>query len=270
VRCLLLFSTRRTRTVFSPLPPEVGSEGVLRQDRPTRWWFTQLASIAFRRQAHHTTTESGHPAIIIVKAGAEISGAGVAGAKGLRKYHTCPLSNPISTDGRIRLSGKKLLRKTPIRDLQDATILYCRGSTGIMIDVILPDKHRHGAHMWLLEGKLAPYVEELGSQVVSISSSRPVSVCGPANRWIPAALNTDLYWTEQHPFRQAAVNFKPGEKLELRTWNWMSLIESHSGRISTGRGTQFAGRSFCGRVQWGDALWLDHQLNYHTPTDGRF
>jgi len=263
--------------VFSPLPPEVAPKGS--PPGPASPLVVQPKSP--RSPSGDKPINPDQPnlsiqAIIIVKSRAEIQEAGVAGAKGLQVKDIPVLEQP---DFRQMVESRflgKIITENMIRDLQDETILYCRAHGKLLIDVILPEQNiDNGAlQMWLLEGKVGNvtvkneghkwFQDQFIKSNVRLRSAEPLD---------SVALNKDLDWLNNNPFRQVEVNFKPGEKLELSDVE-LDVTDRIPFRPYVGyedSGTQFAGPDrFVAGFNWGNALWLDHQLNYQYTTDVDF
>ncbi len=170
----------------------------------------------------------------------------------------------------------KIITENTIRDLQDAVILYCRAHGKLLVDVILPEQNiDNGAlQMWLLEGKVGKVtVKNEGHKWFQDQFIKSGVRLRPAEPLDADALNKDLDWLNTNPFRQVEINFKPGEKLELSdvelTVNDRIPFRPYVGYEDSG--TQFAGPDrFVTGFNWGNALWLDHQLNYQYTTDTDF
>jgi hemolysin activation/secretion protein len=215
-------------------------------------------------------------AIVIVKTRAEIQEAGLPDAKGLVIKDIPILDQP---DFRQMVQARflgKIITENTIRDLQDAVILYCRAHGKLLIDVILPEQNiDNGAlQMWLLEGKVGKVtVKNEGHKWFQDQFIKSGVRLRPAEPLDSEALNKDLDWLNNNPFRQVEVNFKPGEKLELSdvelTVNDRLPFRPYVGYEDSG--TQFAGPDrFITGFNWGNAFWLGHQLNYQFTADVDF
>jgi hemolysin activation/secretion protein len=215
-------------------------------------------------------------AIIIVKTRAEIQEAGVPEAKGLQVKDIPILEQP---DFRQMVESRflgKIITENTIRDLQDTIILYARAHGKLLVDVILPEQNiDNGAlQMWFLEGKVGNVtVKNEGHKWFQDQFIKSNVRLRPAEPLDSEALNKDLDWLNNNPFRTVEVNFRPGEKLELSDVE-LNVNDRIPFRPYVGyedSGTQFAGPDrFVAGFNWGNALWLDHQLNYQYTTDVDF
>jgi len=277
VTCLLFFSVLSGHGQFSPLPPEVAPKGA----PPGPTTPVVVLSKSPRSPSGDKPINPDQPnlaiqAIAIVKTRAEIQEAGIPEAKGLMIKDIPVLDQPdFRQMVQTRFLGKIITENT-IRDLQDAVILYCRAHGKLLVDVILPEQNiDNGAlQMWLLEGKVGKVtVKNEGHKWFQDQFIKSGVRLRPAEPLDADALNKDLDWLNTNPFRQVEINFKPGEKLELSdvelTVNDRIPFRPYVGYEDSG--TQFAGPDrFVTGFNWGNALWLDHQLNYQYTTDTDF
>src|SRR5882757_8026615 len=136
VSCLLLSVLGGRGQVFSPLPPEVAPKGS--PPGPATPMVVQPKSP--RSPSGDKPINPDQPnlaiqAIVIVKTRAEIQEAGIPDAKGLVIKDIPILDQP---DFRQMVQARflgKIITENTIRDLQDATILYCRAHGKLLIDV---------------------------------------------------------------------------------------------------------------------------------------
>src|SRR5438105_2276513 len=211
--------------------------------------------------------------VIIVKSEAEIQAAGAPPTKGL-VIRDIPFLQKSDFKQMVekQFIGRPLTENA-IRDLEDAIILYCRNRSKLLVDVILPEQSVENGvlQIWFLEGKVGKVTVKNGGRrwfndqfilrEVQLRPSTPLD----AN-----LLNRNLNWLNNNPFRQVDAVFKPGEKLgftdiELQVEDRFPLRPyfgyENSGTRFTGEDRLLAG------INWGNALWLDHQANYQYSTD---
>jgi hemolysin activation/secretion protein len=277
VSCLLLSVLSGHGQVFSPLPPEVAPKGAPAGPTPP----LIVKSKSPRSPSGDKPINPDQPnltiqAVVIVKNRAEIQEAGVPNAKGVQIKDIPILEQP---DFRQMVEYHflgKIITENTIRDLQDAIILYCRTRGKLLVDVILPEQNiDNGAlQMWFLEGKVGNVtVKNEGHKWFQDQFIKSNVRLRPAEPLDSVQLNKDLDWLNNNPFREVEVNFKPGEKLELSDVE-LNVNDRIPFRPYIGyedSGTQFAGPDrLIGGFNWGNALWLDHQLNYQYTTDVDF
>jgi len=215
-------------------------------------------------------------AIIIVKTRAEIKEAGVPPTKGVEIKDIPILNHPDFIQMvQSRFLGKTLTENT-IRDLEDSIILYCRNRGKLLVDVIMPVQELENGvlQVWFFEGKVGNItVKNEGHKWFQDQFIKSSVRLRPAESLDSAALGKDLDWLNNNPFRQVEVNFKPGKTLGLTDVE-LDVNDRLPFRPYVGyedSGTQFAGPDrFISGFNWGNALWLDHQLNYQYTTDTDF
>jgi hemolysin activation/secretion protein len=95
----------------------------------------------------------------------------------------------------------------------------------------------------------------------------------PAESLDSVALSKDLDWLNNNPFRQVDVVFKPGQSLGTTDVE-LDVNDRLPFRPYVGyedSGTRFTGPDrFITGFNWGNALFLDHQLNYQYAADVDF
>jgi hemolysin activation/secretion protein len=277
VTCLLFSVLSGHGQVFNPLPPDVAPKGA--PPGPTAPVLVERKSPrspSGDKPINPDQTNLTIQAIILVKSRAEIQEAGVPDAKGLQIKDIPILEQP---DFRQMVESRflgKIITENTIRDVHDAIILYCRDRGKLLVDVILPEQNiDNGAlQMWFLEGKVGKVtVKNEGHKWFQDQFIKSGVRLRPAEPLDSEALNKDIDWLNNNPFREVQVNFKPGEKLELSdvelTVNDRIPFRPYVGYEDSG--TQFAGPDrFIAGFNWGNAFWLDHQLNYQYTTDVDF
>src|ERR1051326_59609 len=278
VTCLLLAVLSGHGQVFTPLPFEVAPKGV--PAGPTPPIVVQQPKSP-RSPAGDKPINPDQPnlaiqAIIIVKTRAEIQEAGVPNAKGLQIKDVPILSHPdFARMIESRFLGK-LITENTIRDLEDAIILYCRDHGRLLVDVILPEQDIGSGvlQVWFLEGKVGKVtVKNEGVKWFHDQFIKSNVRLRPAESLDSTALSKDLDWLNNNPFRTVDVVFKPGERLGLTDVE-LDVNDRIPFRPYVGyedSGTRFTGpdRLLAG-FNWGNALFLDHQLNYQYVTDTHF
>ena len=277
VSCVLLSVLNGHGQVFSPLPPEVAPKGA--PPGPASPLILQPKSP--RPPGGDKPINPDQPnltiqGIVIVKNRAEIQEGGVSAAKGVQVKDVPILEQP---DFAQMISDRfigRIITENTIRDVHDAIILYCRDRGKLLVDVILPEQNIDNGvlQMWFLEGKVGKVtVKNEGRKWFQDQFIKSNVRLRPAEPLDSEALNKDLDWLNSNPFRQVEVNFKPGEKLELSDVE-LYVTDRIPFRPYVGyedSGTQFAGPDrFIAGFNWGNAFWLDHQLNYQYTTDVDF
>jgi hemolysin activation/secretion protein len=272
---LLLAVLSGNGQVFSPLPPEVAPKGA--PPGPTPPIVVEQPKSA-RSPAGDKPINPDQPnltiqGIVVVKTRAEIQEAGIPNAKGLQIKDIPVLEHPdFARIIESRFLGKIITENT-IRDLEDSIILYCREHGRLLVDVILPEQDIGNGvlQVWFLEGKVGNVsVKNEGVKWFHDQFIKSQVRLRPAESLDSTALSKDLDWLNNNPFRQVDVVFKPGEKLGTTDVE-LDVNDRIPFRPYVGyedSGTRFTGpdRLIAG-FNWGNALFLDHQLNYQYATD---
>jgi hemolysin activation/secretion protein len=275
VTCLLFSVLSGHGQVFSPLPPEVAPKGA--PPGPT-------APVLVAQPKSPRSPSGDKPinpdqpnltiqAIVIVKTRAEILEGGIPNAKGLQVKDIPILQHPdFAQMVESRFLGKTITENT-IRDLEDAIILYCRQHGRLLVDVILPEQDIGNGllQVWFLEGKVGNIsVKNDGVKWFHDQFIRSSVRLRPSESLDSVELSKDLDWLNNNPFRQVDVVFKPGEKLGT-TDIQLDVNDRLPFRPYVGyedSGTRFTGPDrFITGFNWGNALFLDHQLNYQYAAD---
>jgi hemolysin activation/secretion protein len=278
VACLLFSVLSGHGQVANPLPPEVAPKGA--PPGPT-------APVIIQEPRSLRPPNSDKPVnpdqpnltvqgIVIVKTRGEIQEAGIQNVKGLQIKDIPILQQPdFARMVESRFFGKIITGDT-IRDLEDAIILYCRQRGRLLVDVIMPaqDIGNGVLQVWFLEGKVGNVtVKNEGVKWFHDQFIKSSVRLKPAEPLDSAALNKDLDWLNNNPFRQVDVVFKPGEKLGMTDVE-LNVNDRLPFRPYVGyedSGTRFTGPDrFIAGFNWGNALFLDHQLNYQYTTDTEF
>jgi len=275
VTCLLFSVLSGHGQVFSPLPPEVAPKGappgptapvIVAQPKSPR---SPSGDKPINPDQPNLTIQ----AIVIVKTRAEILEGGIPNAKGLQVKDIPILQHPdFAQMVESRFIGKTITENT-IRDLEDAIILYCRQHGRLLVDVILPEQDIGNGllQVWFLEGKVGNIsVKNDGVKWFHDQFIRSSVRLRPSESLDSVELSKDLDWLNNNPFRQVDVVFKPGEKLGT-TDVQLDVNDRFPFRPYVGyedSGTRFTGPDrFITGFNWGNALFLDHQLNYQYATD---
>jgi hemolysin activation/secretion protein len=278
VTCLLFSVLSGHGQVFNPLPPEVAPKGA--PPGPTPPVIVQQPKSP-RSPSGDKPINPDQPnltiqAIVIVKSRAEIQEAGIQDVKGLQIRDIPILQQPDFTRMvENRFLGKTITENT-IRDLEDAIILYCRQHGRLLVDVIMPaqDIGNGALQVWFLEGKVGNVtVKNEGIKWFHDQFIKSSVRLRPSESLDSVALSKDLDWLNNNPFRLVDVVFKPGEKLGTTDVE-LDVNDRLPFRPYVGyedSGTRFTGPDrFLAGFNWGNALFLDHQLNYQYATDVDF
>jgi hemolysin activation/secretion protein len=213
--------------------------------------------------------------LVIVDSFAKIKAEGVAPVQGLQ-VPDLPL---FQTDEFKKIVdpylGQEIRLKT-IKKLEREIILYCRSKRTPIVDVILPEQVVENGVLQLLfvEGKAASItVQNEGTKWFPDKLILGQVRLHPGDPIDSQKLADDLDWLNRNPFRQLDVVFKQGKNLGesevvLRMQDRLPF-RFYAGYEDTG--TKFTGedRLLTG-INWGNALGLDHQLNYQYTTDADF
>jgi len=261
--------------VFNPLPPEVAPKGappgptapvIVAQPKSPR-------SPGGDKPINPDQPNLTIQAIVIVKTRAEIQEGGIPNAKGLVVKDIPILQHPdFAQMVESRFLGRTITENT-IRDLEDAIILYCRQHGRLLVDVILPEQDIGSGllQVWFLEGKVGNVtVKNDGVKWFHDQFIKSSVRLRPAESLDSLALSKDLDWLNNNPFRQVDVVFKPGQSLGTTDVE-LDVNDRLPFRPYVGyedSGTRFTGPDrFITGFNWGNALFLDHQLNYQYAAD---
>jgi hemolysin activation/secretion protein len=212
-------------------------------------------------------------AVIIVKTRAEVQEAGVPSASGLVLRDVPFLDKPdFKQMVKTQYLGQPLTENR-IRDLEDAIILYCREHAKPLVDVILPEQNIENGilQLWLLEGKIGKVtVRNDGRKWFRDRFILDQVRLRPGDNLDSTRLNEDLNWLNNNPFRQVDATFRPGDKLgltdvELQVQDRLPF-RPYFGYEDSGIQNAGPNRLLTG-FNWGNAFFLDHQLNYQYVTD---
>lgn len=156
-----------------------------------------------------------------------------------------------------------------LNDLNQMTrdiIQYYRRHGRPVVDVIVPEQDiTPGVVQFvILEGRLGQMAAAgnrwfSSKQLLSQISTKPGEVA------LAKKLTEDVNWLNSNPFRQVNVIFSPGKKrgetdLTLKTQDRLPL-RAYGGYEDSGTDLTGDERWLLG-LNWGNAFWLDHQLNY--------
>ena len=275
VTCLLFSVLSGHGQVFNPLPPEVAPKGappgptapvIVAQPKSPR-------SPGGDKPINPDQPNLTIQAIVVVKTRAEIQEGGIPNAKGLVVKDILILQHPdFAQMVESRFLGRTITENT-IRDLEDAIILYCRQHGRLLVDVILPEQDIGSGllQVWFLEGKVGNVtVKNDGVKWFHDQFIKSSVRLRPAESLDSLALSKDLDWLNNNPFRQVDVVFKPGQSLGTTDVE-LDVNDRLPFRPYVGyedSGTRFTGPDrFITGFNWGNALFLDHQLNYQYAAD---
>lgn len=277
VTCLLLAGFSGHGQVSSPLPPEVAPKGApVGPTAPIKVQVSSDRSPSGNRPLNPDQPNLTIQGIVIVKTRGEIQDTTALTTKGLQIKEIPVLDHPdFRQMVESRFLGKALTENT-VRDLEDAIILYCRNKGKLLVDVIMPvqDIGNGVLQVWFLEGKVGKVtVKNEGVKWFHDQFIKSGVHLRPAESLDSTELSKDLDWLNNNPFRQVDVVFKPGEKLGLTDVE-LDVNDRLPFRPYVGyedSGTRFTGPDrLIGGFNWGNALFLDHQLNYQYTTDTHF
>jgi hemolysin activation/secretion protein len=214
--------------------------------------------------------------IIFVKSLAEVQTAGVSGPAGVVVRDIPVLGRPDFKEMIQKQFLGKLVTDNLIRDLTDAIILYCRARGKLLVDAFLPVQSIESGVLQLvvLEGKIGQVtVKNDGRKWFKDKFILDNVHLRPGESLDSNRLNRDLNWLNNNPFRQVDVSFKPATNLgatdvQLQVEDRIP-VRPYVGYENSG--TRFTGEDrLLAGVNWGNAFWLDHQLNYQYSTDTDF
>lgn len=275
VTCLLFSVLSGHGQVFNPLPPEVAPKGappgptapvIVAQPKSPR-------SPGGDKPINPDQPNLTIQAIVVVKTRAEVQEGGIPNAKGLVVKDVPILQHPdFAQMVESRFLGRTITENT-IRDLEDAIILYCRQHGRLLVDVILPEQDIGNGllQVWFLEGKVGNVtVKNDGVKWFHDQYIKSSVRLRPAESLDSVTLSKDLDWLNNNPFRQVDVVFKPGQSLGTTDVE-LDVNDRLPFRPYVGyedSGTRFTGPDrFITGFNWGNALFLDHQLNYQYAAD---
>jgi hemolysin activation/secretion protein len=275
VTCLLFSVLGGHGQVFNPLPPEVAPKGappgptapvIVAQPKSPR-------SPGGDKPINPDQPNLTIQAIVVVKTRAEVQEGGIPNANGLVVKDIPILQHPdFAQMVESRFLGRTITENT-IRDLEDAIILYCRQHGRLLVDVILPEQDIGSGllQVWFLEGKVGNVtVKNDGVKWFHDQYIKSSVRLRPAESLDSVALSKDLDWLNNNPFRQVDVVFKPGQSLGTSDVE-LDVNDRLPFRPYVGyedSGTRFTGPDrFITGFNWGNALFLDHQLNYQYAAD---
>lgn len=160
----------------------------------------------------------------------------------------------------------KPLTKGKLDEFIRATVLYYRAHDRPVVDVIVPEQDITSGtvQILLLEGRIG-HVSATGNRWFSSNVLTGDLRVAPGDTIRASALQADLDWINQNPFRSSNLLFSPGAdigstdlKLQVRDRFPVRFYTGYenSGNQVTGYDRYLAG------FNWGNAFGLDHQMNY--------
>lgn len=180
----------------------------------------------------------------------------------------------LDSDEFKMLISKYLGKPITINDLNNIekeTVIYYGEHDRPVVEVIAPEQDVTTGTIQLLviESTLGE-IKVQGNRWVSSVFLRDQVRLNPKDKFSEDRLQGDLRWLNNNPFRDVNIIFSPGDKtgttdLILQTKDRFPLRifagYSNDGNYLTGEDRYFTG------LNWGDAFFLDHQLNYQFTTD---
>ena len=165
-----------------------------------------------------------------------------------------------------------------LKAIQREAILYCRGHDRPLVDVIVPNQEVNPTNgviqIVLIEGRIGKVaVQNEGRKWFTDESISKSIRLQPGDAISEKRLLADIDWINRNPFREVTPSFRQGEQaglsdmqLEVRDRIPIRVFAGYedSGTEATGRDRLLAG------INWGDAFFQGHQLNYQYSTDAQF
>lgn len=165
-----------------------------------------------------------------------------------------------------------------LKAIQRDVILYCRNHDRPLVDIIVPNQEVNPTNgviqIVLIEGRIGKVVVQNEGRKWFTDESITRSIrLQPGDPISEKRLLADIDWINRNPFREVTPSFRQGEQaglsdmqLEVRDRIPIRVFAGYedSGTEATGRDRLLAG------VNWGDAFFQGHQLNYQYSTDAQF
>lgn len=153
-----------------------------------------------------------------------------------------------------------------LNEITRLTVVYFREHDHPLVDVVIPEQNiSTGAVQILALEFLAGTLRTEGNQWFADNLLLSSVRTRPGDRIIASQLLDDVNWLNQNPFRRVDLVYERSETPErsditLRATDRFPL-RVFGGFENTGTATTERDRTFLG-FNWGNALWLDHQLSY--------
>lgn len=153
-----------------------------------------------------------------------------------------------------------------LNEISRLTVIQFRDNDHPLVDVVIPEQDISTGSVQILALEFrAGTVRTEGAEWFSDSLLLPQVRTRPGDRIIGSHLLDDVNWLNQNPFRRVDLVYErspePGRSdIALRVTDRLPF-RAFAGYENTGTETTERGRSFLG-FNWGNALWLDHQLSY--------
>ena len=165
-----------------------------------------------------------------------------------------------------------------LKAIQREAILYCRSHDRPLVDVIVPNQEVNPTNgviqVVLVEGRIGKVsVQNEGRKWFTDESISKSVRLQPGDAISEKRLLADIDWINRNPFREVTPSFRQGEQaglsdmqLDVRDRIPIRVFGGYedSGTEATGRDRLLAG------INWGDAFFQGHQLNYQYSTDAQF
>lgn len=166
----------------------------------------------------------------------------------------------------------KPLTMVGLNDICRATVLYCRSVDRPIVNVVVPEQDVTGGTVQILviEGRLGEVTAE-GNRYFQSDRLTGAVRAQQGDVLSQKQLLEDVDWLNRNPFRHSDLVFEPGANFG-QTDVVLATNDHVPFRLFAGyedTGTQSTGedRYFVG-FNWGDAFFLDHQLNYQYTFNG--
>jgi hemolysin activation/secretion protein len=216
--------------------------------------------------------------IILVGSAKEIQSGGAKFKSELEVFGPAFLKNANVKDVVAAHLGRPLTEKS-LAKLQEAIIQLCRAQKRPIVDVYFPEQEIPDGvvQMAVIEGRVGEikidnpgrkwFSDRLIKQNIRFKNGDPID---------HAKLLEDVNWLNRNPFRQVEPQMMQGKfdpnkgttDVVLKVQDRLPL-RGYVGYENTGNTTIGEDRFLIGTT-WGNALWLDHRLNYQFAIDESF
>jgi len=153
-----------------------------------------------------------------------------------------------------------------LNEIARLTVVHFREHDRPLVDVVVPEQDISTGTVQILALEfVAGTIRAEGNAWFSDDALLGAVTTRPGDRILASRLLDDVNWLNRNPFRRVDLVYQRAEQpgrsdIVLRTADRLPL-RLYGGYENTGSPTTERGRGFLG-VNWGNALWLDHQLSY--------
>lgn len=161
-----------------------------------------------------------------------------------------------------------------LNEISRLTVLQFRDRDHPLVDVVIPEQDISSGSVQILALEFrAGSVRAEGANWFSDGLLLPNVRTRPGDRIVGSSLVEDVNWLNQNPFRRVDLVYEraqePGRTdIALRVADRLPF-RPFSGYENTGTESTERGRTYLG-FNWGNALWLDHQLSYQFTSSPDF